>query len=138
MTVRRAAALRGLAAAAALAVLAPSVACQLGVHRAGDDRFLAADLDWRPGVTTALEVARALGPPDLVQPDGDGMTFVYRFRRRAEARFALSFYLRLFQRQQESQQDSTLLVAFDARDRLLYHGRSDAPAEDLAGDLGLR
>jgi hypothetical protein len=135
---RRAARLRPLGAWLAIAALAPATACQLGVHRAGDGRFLTADLDWRPGVTTALEVARALGPPDLVRQSGARMTFVYRFRRRTEARFALSFYLKIFQRQQESQEDSTLLVAFDARDRLLYLGRSDAPSEDLAGDLGLR
>jgi hypothetical protein len=121
-----------------VATAAVALGCQFSVHRAGDGRFLAADLAWQPGITTALEVARALGPPDFVRRSGARMFFIYRFRREAETRLALSFYLKLFQRRQESQQDSTLLVAFDARDRLLYHGRSDAPLEDLAGDLGLR
>jgi hypothetical protein len=129
---------RALAACAAAVAIALSGGCHFGVYRAGDDRFLAADLDWQPGVTTAREVARTLGPPDLVRESGPRMTFLYRFQRRADTRLAISFYLKLFQREQESQQDSTLLVAFDADDRLLYYGRSDAAAEDLAGDLGLR
>jgi len=138
VSARLARALRALVACAPLVALALPTSCVLSVYRAGDERFLDATLAWRPGVTTALEVALALGPPDLVRRSGERMAFVYRFRRRAEARLALSFYLKLFQRQQESQTDSTLLVAFDARDRLLYHGASDAAPEDLAGDLGLR
>ena len=138
MSARHRAWLRALAACASLAVCALPAGCVYSVYRAGDARFLDAALDWQPGVTTALEVARALGPPDLVRRSGERMAFVYRFRRRAEARLALSFYLKLFQRQQESQTDSTLLVAFDAQDRLLYHGQSDAVLDDLAGDLGFR
>ena len=121
----------------AIAALLCASACQVGVRRAGDDRFLAAELAWEPGVTTAREVARALGPPDAVRASGERLTFVYRFERRADARLAISFYLKLFQRQQEREQDSTLVVAFDATDRLLYWGRSDLAADDLAGDLGL-
>jgi hypothetical protein len=124
---------RGLAIAAILC----ASACQVGVRRAGDDRFLSAELAWEPGVTTAREVARALGPPDAVRASCERMSFVYRFERRADARLALSFYLKLFQRQREREQHSTLLVAFDAADRLLYWGRSDLAEDDLAGDLGL-
>jgi hypothetical protein len=123
---------------APLAVSALAVGCTYSVYRAGDGRFLEAPLDWRPGVTTALEVAQALGPPDLVRQAGPRMTFLYRFQRRAETRLALSFYLKLFERDEQREVDGTLLVAFDERDRLLYHGRSDVPAEDLADDLGLR
>lgn len=126
------------AAWGAALLLALPVGCTYRVLRAGDGRFLDAALDWRPGVTTALEVARALGPPDFVRRTGPRMTFIYRFRRRAEARLALSFYLKLFQREEEREVDGTLLVAFDADDRLLYHGRSGVPPEDLADDLGLR
>lgn len=124
-------------AALAIAALACATACQLGVTRAGDERFLGAEPAWEPGVTTARDVASALGPPDEVLASGDRMTFVYRFERRADARLAISFYLKLFQREHEREQDVTLLVAFDAGDRLLYWGRSDRAEDDLAGDLGL-
>lgn len=124
-------------ALAAIAALAAASACQFGVRRAGDDRFVAAELAWEPGVTTARDVARALGPPDQVRASGEHLTFVYRFQRHADARLALSFYLKLFQRQQEREQDSTLFVRFDAEDRLLHWGRNDWVEEDLTGDLGL-
>jgi hypothetical protein len=136
VSARRAARLRARAAWLAIAGLAGG--CTFGVQRVGHDRFLASGLDWRPGETTALEVARELGPPDLVRWSGERMTFIYRFRRKVGTSLAISFYLKLFQREQERQEDATLLVTFDADDRLLYHGRSEAPAEDLAGDLGLR
>ena len=126
----------GLALAAA-AWLAAASGCQLGVRRAGDDRFVGAELAWERGVTTTRDVARALGPPDQVSAAGERLLFVYRFQRRADATLALSFYLKLFQREREREQDSTLLVAFDAGDRLLYWGRSDVVEDDLAGDLGL-
>jgi len=80
----------------------------------------------------------AIDPPDFVRQVGPRLTFVYRFARRAETRLALSFYLKLFQREEEREVDGTLLVAFDADDRLLYHGRSGLPEEDLVDDLGLR
>jgi len=127
-----------LAASVGALALVLGGGCTYSVSRAGDGRFLDAPLDWRPGVTTALEVAQALGPPDYLRQTGPRTTFIYRFRRRAEAHFALSFYLKLFQRDEEREVDGTLLVAFDADDRLLYHGRSELPAEDLAADLGLR
>ena len=127
-----------LPAAGALAASLLAGGCTYSVYHAGDARFLDAPLDWRPGVTTAFEVARALGPPDRVRQRGAELTFIYRFQRRAQARLALSFYLKLFQRDEEREVDGTLLVAFDADDRLLYHGRSDVPPEDLVDDLGLR
>ncbi len=125
-------------ALAAVCLLALSTGCALRLQRAGDGRFLGATPDWQPGVTTALTVARELGPPDLVRWSGGRMTFIYRFQRRVRASLSISFYLRLFQRERGRQEDSTLVVTFDADDRLLYHGRSEAPAADWAGDLGLR
>ena len=119
-------------------LIAFSSGCTLRLHRAGDGGFLGVAPDWQPGVTTALEVARELGPPDLVRWSGQRMTFIYRFQRRVGTSLAISFYLKLFQREQGRREDATLLVAFDAEDRLLYYGRSEAPAADLAGDLGLR
>ena len=121
----------------AIAALASALACHFSVVRAGDDRFLTAELAWRPGVTLARDVARTLGPPDQVRASGDAMTFVYRFERRADAWLAVSFYLKLFQRLHERDEHSTLLVTFDAEDRLLYWGRSDLQDDDLAQDLGL-
>ena len=112
--------------------------CTYSVYRAGDDRFLDAPLAWRPGETTALEVARALGPPDRVRQRGSELSFIYRFQRRAETRLALSFYLKLFSRDQKHEEDGTLLLAFDDRDRLLYYGTSTEPSDDLVDDLGLR
>ena len=138
MSARRVARPCALKTWGALAALWLSGGCTYSVYRAGDGRFLDAPLDWRPGVTTALEVARTLGPPDRVRQRGAELSFIYRFQRRAETRLALSFYLKLFQREQERELDGTLLVAFDAEDRLLYVGRSDLPPEDLADDLGLR
>ena len=138
MSGRRPSRIRELSAWVGVAAMALSGGCTYSVVRAGDGRFLDAPLAWRPGVTTALEVARALGPPDLVRQTGARMTFIYRFQRRAETRLALSFYLKLFQREEERFVDGTLLVAFDAEDRLLHHGRSELPPQDLADDLGLR
>jgi len=138
VSVRRLARPRALLAWGSSVLFALSEGCTYSVYRAGDGRFLDAPFEWRPGVTTALEVARALGPPDLVRQTGERMTFIYRFQRRAETRLALSFYLKLFQREEEREVDGTLLVAFDADDRLLFHGRSEVPPEDLAADLGLR
>ena len=124
--------------AACVAALALATACTLRLQRAGDDRFLEASPGWQPGVTTALDVARELGPPDLVRWSEQRMTFIYRFQRRVRSSLALSFYLRLFQRERGRQEDGTLVVTFDADDRLLHSGRSEAPPADWAGDLGLR
>jgi len=128
---------RAARAGLVVVALAGASACQLGVTRAGDDRFLGAELAFEPGVTTARDVARALGPPDEVRAAGEGMIFVYRFERRADARLAISFYLKLFQREQQREQHGTLLVGFDAADRLLRWGKTGLADEDLAGDLGL-
>jgi hypothetical protein len=131
--------LGGLAAFAASVYLQGiSIGCTVRAHHAGDSRFLESQPGWRPGVTTALEVARDLGPPDLVRWSEARMAFIYRFQRRVETSLAVSFYLRLFRREHRRQEDSTLVVIFDADDRLLYHGKSEAPAEDWSGDLGLR
>ena len=133
---RAASSLRRLAAWVCL--LAFSSGCTLRLYRAGDGRFLDVAPGWQPGVTTALEVAHELGPPDLVRWSGRRMTFIYRFQRRVRTSLSISFYLRLFQRERGRQEDSTLIVTFDADDRLLYHGRSEAPAADWTGDLGLQ
>jgi hypothetical protein len=138
MSARRPLLQRAVAAWGSVALVALSTGCTYAVYRGGDGRFLEVPFDWRPGVTTAREVASALGPPDHVRQEGARMTFVYRFQRRAETRLALTFYLKLFQRAVEREADGTLLVAFDANDRLLYHGSSELPPEDLADDLGLR
>ena len=126
------------ALAASVCLLACASGCTLRLQRAGDDRFLDAATTWQPGVTTALEVARELGPPDLVRWSDRRMTFIYRFQRAVRASLAISFYLRLFQRNHEGEEDSTLALTFDAEDRLLYFGRSEAPAADWVGDMGLR
>ena len=129
---------RAGALAAGLCLLLVWLGCTVRVYHAGDGRFLGSSPGWQPGVTTALEVAQELGPPDLVRWSGERMTFIYRFQRRVGTSLAVSFYLRLFRREHGRQEDSTLVVVFDGDDRLLYHGRSEAPAEDWAGDLGLR
>ena len=61
--------------AACVCLLAFSSGCTLRLHRAGDGRFLDVAPDWQPGVTTALEVARELGPPDLLRWSAQRMTF---------------------------------------------------------------
>jgi len=141
--------------------------CALGTQRFGRviDAERIASLE--VGVSSKADVLRLFGPPTATsrlpvvapaespaqgleapgEPDPevfvyeyreDRETFFYRFQRRAETRLALSFYLKLFQREEEREVDGTLLVAFDAEDRLLHHGRSELPPEDLADDLGLR
>jgi hypothetical protein len=117
--------------------LALATGCTLRLQRAGDDRFLRAAPEWQPGVTTALDVSRELGPPDLVRWSERQMTFVYRFQRRVRASLALSFYLRIFQRERARHEDGTLVVTFDADDRLVHHGRSEPAPADWSGDLGL-
>ena len=122
---------------AAVGLLALATGCTLRLNRAGDDRFLHTAPDWQPGVTTVLDVTREIGPPDLVRWSEQQMTFIYRFQRRVRTGLALSFYLRLFQRERARQEDSTLVVIFDAEDRLLHHGRSEIPPVDWSDDLWL-
>ena len=122
--------------AAALAALG-LCACSYQVHRIGDDRYLTDHPAWQPGTTRPSDVVAALGPPDAVRWDSQQLTFVYRSQRRVVSGLALSFYLKIFSREQTRSEDGTLLLVFDARDRLLYFAASDQPGDDLATDLGI-
>lgn len=122
--------------AAALAALA-LCACSYQVRRVGDDRYLTDHVGWQPGTTRAADVVARLGPPDAVIWDAQRLYFVYRSQRRVVSGLALSFYLKVFSREQTRAEDGTLLMVFDERDRLLYFADSGEPGDDLATDLGL-
>ena len=125
----------------AAAVLACSLAlsgCAYQVRKVGDDRFLSAPVDWQPGKTTVRDVVLAFGPPDMIRWSAGTMLFVYRAERQAESSLVLTFYLKLLSAETGRHEDGTLIVAFDDRDVLLYHGESEEPRHDLAGDIDLR
>jgi hypothetical protein len=123
------------AAAALLASLALS-GCAYQVRELGDDRFLAARFAWEPGRTRVGDVVDALGPPDVIRWSAGRLLFVYRAERSAETSLVLNFYLKLFSNEQGRREDGTLIATFDDRDVLLYYGISEAPRDDLVGDLG--
>ena len=125
-------------AAAALVCSLVLSACAYQVRQVGDDHFLSAPIDWKPGKTRVHDVVEAFGPPDLIRWSAGRLLFVYRAERRVVSSLVLSFYLKIFSNEQGRQEDATLIVAFDDRDRLLYYGVSEQPRDDLAGDLGLR
>lgn len=113
-------------------------ACAYQVQRVGDDHFLAHPIDWQPGTTTVRDVVEAIGPPDVIRWSVGRLLFVYRSERQVVSSLSVSFYLKLFSKQQGRHEDGTLLMAFDDADVLLYYGMSEQPRDDLAGDLGLR
>ena len=99
----------------------------------GDRRYWRYEEDLSP-----RDVVDAFGPPDAIRWSAGRLLFVYRAERRAVSSFVLSYYLNIFSAEIGRQEDGTLIVAFDDRDRLLYYGQSAEPREDLAGDLGVR
>lgn len=113
------------AAALAPALLGGLGGCSFREVRSGDPAFLEHELDWEPGVTTARQVAAALGPPDrIARIPGERLVFVYRFRRDVSTSFVLNAYLKLFSSDRVRRVDRTLLAIFDRADRLLFHGTS--------------
>jgi len=125
-------------AAAVLACAGVLCGCAYNVKQIGDDRFLHAPIDWQLGQTTVDDVVAAFGPPDVIRWSFGRLLFVYRAKRQVASSFVLSFYLKVISNESGRQEDATLIVAFDDRDRVVYYGASEHPREDLAGDLGLR
>lgn len=117
---------RTRAAVALLGLVLPT-ACAYTVQRSGDPRFLERKLDWQAGVTSAEDVAAALGPPDLIRGAPGRLVFVYRYEREVKASLVLSAYLRIFTNERQRHVDSTLVAVFDDADRLLYYGASAEP-----------
>lgn len=113
MTRRRAIPLRALAALLGLAA-----GCSYSVERAGDDRFLTRPVPRVAGVTTAVEVAQAIGPPDEIRTVGEDLWFVYRCRRATRAQVALHYYLDLVKASQGDETVGSLIVVFDRADRV--------------------
>ena len=125
-------------AAAVLACAGVLCGCAYNVKQIGDDRFLHAPIDWQLGQTTVDDVVAAFGPPDVIRWSFGRLLFVYRAKRQVATSLVLSFYLKIFSGEIGRQEDATLVIAFDARDRVVYYGASQHPRDDLAGDLGLR
>ena len=124
-------------AAAALLCCSTLFGCAYTVKQIGDDRFLSASIDWQPGKTKLRDVVLAFGPPDMIRWSAGTLLFVYRAERQAESSFVLRAYLNLLSAQTGRHEDGTLIVAFDDRDVLLYHGESEDPRHDFVGDIGL-
>lgn len=125
-------------AALALACSLALSGCAYHIRQVGDDRFLAARIDWEPGKTTVRDVVAALGPPDVIRWSVGRLLFVYRAERQVVSSLVLRAYLNVFSYAPGRKEDGTLIVAFDDRDVLVYYGISEQPRSDLAGDLGLR
>ena len=121
---------RALALLAA-APLALAGGCTIVHDRAGDPAFLVADAPMKAGVTTAAEVASALGPPDGVFRRGRELWFTYRYRDIRSSSLVIAYYLKAFSRETINRIDATLVVAFDEDDRLLYHGIDERPPEEM-------
>lgn len=117
------------AALLGLSLLA-AASCTVTVEREGDGSFLRPEMDWRNGLTTTGEVLEVLGPPDVVTLQGDELWFVYRHRDIRGSLFSLKAYgLSFFTRRTMDRIDTTLFVAFDEADRLLFHGSSEGPLD---------
>lgn len=108
--------------------------CSVTTERFGDPYYItqAPKFEWQQGVTSSLEVAQFLGPPDGIERRGEELWFFYRFRDRRTSSLILSYYLNVFQRLSSHEVDSQLVVTFDAHDKLLTHGVSGLPK---AGDF---
>lgn len=128
---RDAALCRGALLGACLSALLSLGGCTVTTERFGDPHYItqAAKFEWRTGVTSALEVAQSLGPPDEIRRRGEEMWFFYRFQDRRTSTLVLTYYLNVFQRRSVHVIDSQLVVTFDAHDRLLTHGVSGLPDE---------
>lgn len=114
---------RPLARALAALALVALAGCRMGIDRAGDKRFLSAELP-RPGSgATAAEVAASLGPPDEIRVMDEEMLFYYRFRELRETSFVLSYYVDVIKRSDSHGVDSTLILHFDKDDRLQHVAR---------------
>jgi hypothetical protein len=123
--------------AAALVCSLALCGCAYQVRQVGDDRFLSTPVGWQPGKTTVRDVILAFGPPDMIRWSAGRLLFVYRAERQAESSFVLAAYLKVFSAQTGRHEDGTLIVAFDDRDLLLYHGESEEPRHDFSGNIGL-
>ncbi len=102
--------------------------CRMGIDRAGDDRFLAAELPEPGSGATAADVAASLGPPDEIRIVGDEMHFTYRYREVRETSLVLRYYLDVVKRSDRHGVESTLILSFDRNDRLRHVARKlDTP-----------
>lgn len=95
--------------------------CQIGYAIDGNERFREAQFHFVQGVTTPIEVAQALGPPQLVRSRSGDLLYFYRLREE----FLLAATLRYYGGNWlhgglKSQTDGSLVVVFDGQDRLKY------------------
>jgi len=111
--------------------------CTYHVRQVGDDHFLRTPVAWEIGKTTVRDVVHDLGPPDIVRASPDGLVFVYRAQRRVTPGFVLTAYLNIFSYEAKREQDATLVATFGKDDVLKAFGVSEAPRDDLRGDMGL-
>lgn len=119
-------------ARALLLLLALSAAgCSITVEREGDAAFIEnhhAIGRWRPGVTTPVEVARALGPPDEILRQDAELWYRYRFRDIRRAKLLLNAYgLNVFQYEDKDEVLTSLVVVFGPDDKLCYCGVNAGP-----------
>jgi outer membrane protein assembly factor BamE (lipoprotein component of BamABCDE complex) len=120
-----------------LALLAPLLLCS-GCYflsrSSGSKTFLAhkEEVAWERGKTTTLDVAQALGAPDMIERWQNELWFVYRYTEDRLARLAFKMVVTVFERREEHQVDTRLIVAFDPEDKLLYHATVEGEGGLLA------
>ncbi|HVH18554.1 MAG TPA: hypothetical protein VNF72_09665 [Myxococcota bacterium] len=124
---------RALAAALVALLFA---GCTYHARQVGDDHFLNEPVSWTIGTTTLRDVVHDIGPPDAIRWTPKALVFVYRAQRHANSSLVLTAYLNIFSGEAQREQDATLVAGFGKDDVLLYYGVSDAPGDDLAGDVG--
>lgn len=122
--------------AAALAAALGLTGCTYHARQVGDDHWLSDPVAWTIGTTTLRDVVRDLGPPDAIRWTPGALVFVYRAQRHTESSLVLTAYLNVFAYEPQREANATLVAGFGADDVLLYYGKSDAPDDDLRGDIG--
>ena len=118
-----------LAAALVLAAILLSAGCRIESEKYGDDAFLKRDFPKQKGITTAEDVALAIGPPDEIRTPADEIWFIYRHREKAASSLILTYYLDFFKILRREDIERTLFVIFDRNDRLLYWAASSSPVD---------
>ena len=107
--------------------------CVMTVDQSGDPTFveMAGEVSFEIGVTKIAQVTEALGPPDAIERREDELWFFYTYSDLRSSKLVLNYYVNLFTFQHGNRIDTTLAIAFDELDQLLYMGSNRLPTADM-------